>query len=133
MHVHSVSAALIAVLVAAAPACSGTSHHEVAPSTTVAASPIPTPRTARGRGFLGLGLDGTEHGVRVANVLAASPAAAAGFANGDHVDAIDGTLVTSLPEMNNLLKHRHPGDAVHIVWTDVLNHKHAAEVRLAAE
>jgi S1-C subfamily serine protease len=133
MHVDSVGPVLIALLVALTPACSGKSHHEVAPSTTVASSPLATSPTARARGFLGLGLDGTPHGVLVANVLAGSPAAGAGFDTGDHIDSIDGTLVTSLPEMNNLLKPRHPGDAVHIVWTDPLDHKHAAEVRLAAE
>ena len=55
-------------------------------------------------------------GVRVDEVMRASPAAEAGLREGDMIISVDGREVRSMPSLRAVLKRRHPGDAVPVVY-----------------
>lgn len=67
-------------------------------------------------GFLGVGVTDVNGTATVAQVLADTPAAAAGLMNGDVITAVNGTPVNSPTAVTNLLDQHHPGDTVTLSW-----------------
>jgi S1-C subfamily serine protease len=74
----------------------------IAPATAVAGT----------GGFLGVRLVTTAEGVRVAAVLPAGPADAAGIRAGDLIAAVDNAPVTTAPQVQMLLDAKRPGESI---------------------
>ena len=55
-------------------------------------------------------------GVKVASVVADSPAAKAGLVGGDVLVSIGGEALETLRAYSDILKRHAPGDVVHVVW-----------------
>jgi S1-C subfamily serine protease len=88
-----------------------------------------------GTGFLGLQIDGSGAGsfgggLLVAGTVNGSAAADAGIVAGDVVTAVDGRAVATQDALKSLLDGKHPGDTVHVRWTDQTGTSQAAKVTL---
>jgi len=77
--------------------------------------------------FLGVQVQGTT----VAEVVAGSPAQAAGLKPGDVLISIGGKRVTGAASITAALLAHKPGQVVKIVWTDETGTRRTARVRLA--
>jgi S1-C subfamily serine protease len=71
-------------------------------------------------------------GAAVAGVLQGTPAANAGLSQGDVITSVDGRSVSSPSALQAALEQHHPGDSVHIGWTDGANQAQSASVVLAS-
>jgi S1-C subfamily serine protease len=76
------------------------------------AQPKPPTAAAKKPGYLGVMLEETGSGVRVTEVVADSPAATAGIAQGWMIAGVDGNDVTSLDDLSAALRGKHAGDTV---------------------
>lgn len=97
------------------------------------AASAPSGNGSNGFGFGtggGSGSSGTGQGAVVVGALAGSPGAQAGLGQGDVITALDGSQVTSASDLTNLLQAHHPGDTVHVTWTDSSGQTHTAAVTL---
>jgi S1-C subfamily serine protease len=61
----------------------------------------------------------TSAGVTVAGTIANGPAANSGLKAGDTIDTINGTSVSTLNSVENVLQSLQPGDTIHIGYTNV--------------
>jgi len=57
----------------------------------------------------------TDDDVTVSEISAGSPAAAAGLRRGDVIESVDGTAVSSVKQVVQLIRRRQPGQACHLV------------------
>jgi len=81
------------------------------------------------------GTDGTgasRDGAMVQDVVPDGPAAHAGLAAGDLITAVDSQSITTVDELNGLLKSHDVGDRIAIHWSDSSGTGHDATVTLAA-
>jgi membrane-associated protease RseP (regulator of RpoE activity) len=70
--------------------------------------------------FLGVSTQpatGNQQGVEIENVASGSPAAGAGFQQGDVITAVDGTEVSSPADLARLVRSHEPGDQVTITYS----------------
>ncbi len=63
-------------------------------------------------GFLGVGVADGPGGAEVLQVLADTPAAAAGIAEHDVITAVNGKPVNTATDLTSLLDQHHPGDSI---------------------
>jgi len=70
-------------------------------------------------------------GATIEGSIAGTPAAQAGLANGDTIQTLAGTQITSPSELQTVIERYHPGDKVTVTWTDQLGQTHSATVTLA--
>jgi S1-C subfamily serine protease len=85
--------------------------------------------------FLGVGVSqaaSTLPGATISGVVAGTPAESAGLVAGDTITAVDGTAITTGPQLSSVLGAHHPGDSVTITWTDAAGAGHSAPVTLIA-
>jgi S1-C subfamily serine protease len=73
-----------------------------------------------------------EEGVQVANVLSASPAAAAGISPGDVITSVDGTSIDSPTALIELMLQKHPGESVQVAWQTSAGTTQTATITLTA-
>lgn len=88
------------------------------------------PPSPFGRGSASAGPQ--PRGAPVGGVLPGYPAARIGLAKGDVITAVDGQTVASATALTGLLSSHHPGDLVHLQWTDSSGQTHSAAVTLAS-
>ena len=81
-------------------------------------------------GSSGSGSSSTQ-GAVVDGTLPGSPGAAAGLVEGDVITGIDNTTVNTSSDLSNALEPHHPGDVVHLQWTDQSGVSHTTSVTLA--
>jgi S1-C subfamily serine protease len=74
---------------------------------------------------------GSTTGAVVDGTLQGSPAAGAGLAQGDVITGVDNTPVTDSTSLSNALESHHPGDVIHLEWTDQSGVTHTSSVTLA--
>ncbi|MGO9334860.1 MAG: S1C family serine protease [Acidimicrobiales bacterium] len=65
-------------------------------------------------------------------VVPGAPAASAGLAAGDVITSLGGKRVDSAPALTSLMQRYHPGDRVHVSWTDSTGHRHGTSLQLAS-
>jgi S1-C subfamily serine protease len=92
-------------------------------------------------GFLGIqvqdssadsaGGSASAGGAQVDGTLPGSPGAEAGLAEGDAIIAVDGVPITRSTDLSNVLESHHPGDVIHLEWTDQTGTTHTSVVTLA--
>ncbi len=93
-------------------------------------------------GFLGIqvqdssatGLGGTgtsSNGAVVDGTLPASPGANAGLVQGDVITGVDASPVSDSGDLSAALELHHPGDVIHLQWTDQSGVSHTSSVTLA--
>lgn len=70
-------------------------------------------------------------GAPVVGTLPNSPGAAAGLVEGDVITGFDGSPVNMSSDLTSLLESHHPGDVVHLTWTDQNGQTQTAPVTLA--
>ena len=88
------------------------------------------PPSPFGRGAANTG--SSPRGALIGGVLSGYPAARLGLAKGDVITSVDGQTVASASTLTGLLSSHHPGDLVHLQWTDSSGQTHAATVKLAS-
>jgi S1-C subfamily serine protease len=83
--------------------------------------------------FLGVQVqaNGPASGALVAATVAGGPAAGAGIVAGDVITSVDGRTVDST-SLTTVMQGYHPGDQVHVTWTDASGRAHTATVTLTA-
>ena len=69
-------------------------------------------------------------GAFVADVIAGSPANAAGLMSGDIIQSVNGTPVATPGALTSALRGHHAGEAVQLVWVTAAGRSRAAQVRL---
>ncbi len=74
---------------------------------------------------------GTANGAEVDGTLPGSPGADAGLAQGDTITGVDSTPVDNSSDLSNALEEHHPGDVIHLQWTDQSGASHTSSVTLA--
>jgi len=80
----------------------------------------------------GLGGSGSSTtGAVVAGTLPSSPGADAGLSQGDVITGVDNTPITDSSDLSNALEPHHPGDVIHLQWTDESGVAHTSSVTLA--
>lgn len=67
-------------------------------------------------GFLGVGVADRNGAAEVLQVIAGTPAAAAGINDHDVITAVNGTPVNSATALTGLLDQHHPGDTITVTW-----------------
>ncbi len=67
-------------------------------------------------GFLGVGVSDRNGGAEVLQVIAGTPAAAAGINEHDVITAVNGIPVRSANDLTNVLDRQHAGDTVTLSW-----------------
>jgi S1-C subfamily serine protease len=92
-------------------------------------------------GFLGIqvqdssatstGSSQSASGAVVDGTLPGSPGAGAGLAEGDVITGVDSSPVNSSSDLSNALESHHPGDVIHLEWTDQSGVAHTSSVTLA--
>ncbi len=102
-------------------------------STTGKAQQTPATSSVQGKPRVGLGIVPdyavSGDGVRIAEVRAQTPAAAAGLRSGDVISALNGTPVHNLRDYTQVLQELAPGDAVEIQYRrDAIEHRASARV-----
>ncbi|MDH6120353.1 S1-C subfamily serine protease [Kitasatospora sp. GAS204A] len=83
-------------------------------------------------GNSGSGNGGSGNGVLVAGVVAGSPAAKAGLAQGDQITAVDGQTVAGPDALTSLMVNQSPGSRVTVQWTDAAGASHSGTVTLVS-
>jgi S1-C subfamily serine protease len=85
-------------------------------------------------GFLGVSVPSAPtagvSGAVISGIVPASPAEKAGLATGDVITSINGQAVVSPATLTTILRQRHPGDKVTVVWTDPTGKSHTATITL---
>jgi S1-C subfamily serine protease len=71
-------------------------------------------------------------GAVVESVLPSSAAGQAGVVAGDVITGLNGSTVTTASDLSNLLEPEHPGDVVHLQWTNSSGQSQTASVTLAS-
>jgi S1-C subfamily serine protease len=95
-----------------------------------------------GTGFLGIQVQdsgsaasgssqGSSNGAVVDGTLPGSPGAGAGLVQGDAITAVDNTPVNNSTDLSSALESHHPGDVIHLQWTDQSGASHTSSVTLA--
>jgi S1-C subfamily serine protease len=86
--------------------------------------------------FLGVQVVSTQSGsspsgalIRV--VVPGTPAASAGLAAGDVITSLGGKTVDSAPALTALMQSHHPGERVHVSWSDSTGRRHGTTLQLA--
>ena len=74
---------------------------------------------------------GTTNGAAVDGTLPGSPGADAGLAQGDTITGVNSTPVDNSTDLSNALELHHPGDVIHLQWTDQSGTTHTSSVTLA--
>ena len=74
---------------------------------------------------------GTTNGAVVDGTLQGSPGAGAGLVQGDAITAVDSTPVNTSTDLSRALGSHHPGDVIHLQWTDQSGTTHTSSVTLA--
>ena len=74
---------------------------------------------------------GTTNGAVVDGTLPGSPGAGAGLVQGDAITGVDNTVVNNSTDLSNALETHHPGDVIHLQWTDQSGNTHTSSVTLA--
>jgi S1-C subfamily serine protease len=70
-------------------------------------------------------------GALVDGTLQGSPGAGAGLVQGDAITGVDNTPVNNSTDLSNALESHHPGDVIHLEWTDQSGASHTSSVTLA--
>jgi len=78
----------------------------------------------------GSGSSGTG-GAVVDGTLPGSPGASAGLVQGDIITGVDNTTVNTSSDLSAALEPHHPGDVVHLQWTDSSGTSHTTSITLA--
>ena len=73
----------------------------------------------------------TPEGAVVDGTLPGSPGASAGLVEGDVITGVDNTPVNTSSDLSSALEPHHPGDVVHLQWTDQSGVSHTTSVTLA--
>lgn len=82
--------------------------------------------------LLGVGVTSAGgNGALVENVIASSPAAAAGLQPGDVIDSLNGQDVSSPTDLSRVMEGMRPGAETQVGWVDESGQQHTAAVRLA--
>jgi len=76
-------------------------------------------------------VSGTAAGAAVVGTLPGSPGAGAGLVQGDTITGVDATTVNTSTDLSNALESHHPGDVIHLRWTDQSGSTHTSSVTLA--
>ena len=79
----------------------------------------------------GSGSSGTTSGAVVDGTLPSSPGADAGLAEGDVITGVDSKTITDSTDLSNALEAHHPGDVIHLEWSDQSGASHTSSVTLA--
>jgi S1-C subfamily serine protease len=74
---------------------------------------------------------GTTNGAVVDGTLQGSPGAGAGLTEGDAIIGVDNTPVDNSTDLSNALESHHPGDVIHLEWTDQSGATHTSTITLA--
>jgi S1-C subfamily serine protease len=74
---------------------------------------------------------GTTAGAVVDGTLQGSPGAGAGLVQGDVITGVDNTTVNNSTDLSKALEPHHPGDVIHLQWTDQSGTTHTSSVTLA--
>jgi len=83
-------------------------------------------------GANGLGGSGSSTtGAVVDGTLPGSPGAGAGLSQGDVITGVDNTPVDVSSDLSTALEPHHPGDVIHLQWTDQSGNTHTSSVTLA--
>jgi S1-C subfamily serine protease len=77
------------------------------------------------------GSSGSTTGAVVDGTLPGSPGADAGLAQGDVITGVDSSPVDVSSDLSRALESHHPGDVIHIQWTDQSGASHNSSVTLA--
>ena len=85
-------------------------------------------------GSSGSSSSGTDSGTGapISSVVSGGAAAQAGLAGGDTITAIDGQDVSSAGDVSQLISQDHPGQSIHVSWTDQDGTSHSTTVTLQA-
>ena len=75
---------------------------------------------------------GSGNGASVAGVQSGSGADKAGIQAGDTIVGIDGTTITSGPQLTHTMVRYGPGDSVKVQWLDSSGQSHSATVELGS-
>ncbi|MBA3380257.1 MAG: PDZ domain-containing protein, partial [Actinobacteria bacterium] len=67
--------------------------------------------------YLGVAIDGTGGGARVAQVNAGTPAEEAGLQAGDVITGLDGTTIGSAAELRAAIDAQTPGETIRLTFT----------------
>jgi S1-C subfamily serine protease len=70
-------------------------------------------------------------GAVVDGTLPGSPGANAGLTQGDIITGVDGSPVDVSSDLSRALESHHPGDVIHLQWTDQSGTSHTSSVTLA--
>ncbi len=73
----------------------------------------------------------TAVGAVVDGTLPGSPGAGAGLVEGDVITGVNSTSVDNSSDLSAALEPFHPGDVIHLVWTDQSGVSHTSSVTLA--
>ncbi len=76
-------------------------------------------------------VSGSASGAVVVGTLPGSPGAGAGLVQGDTITGVDATTVNTSTDLSNALESHHPGDVIHLRWTDQSGSTHTSSVTLA--
>jgi len=74
---------------------------------------------------------GVANGAVVDGTLPGSPGAGAGLVQGDSITGLDSTPVNNSTDLSTALGAHHPGDVIHLQWTDQSGASHTSSVTLA--
>ncbi len=80
--------------------------------------------------YIGIRLDASARGARIAQVLPGMPATAAGLQAGDVITSIEGTKVTSAQGLQNAIASKRPGDTISVTYARA-GQSHTVQVKLA--
>ena len=73
----------------------------------------------------------STEGAVVDGTLPGSPGASAGLSQGDVITGVDNSPVNTSSDLSHALEPHHPGDVVHLQWTDTSGDSHDTAVTLA--
>jgi len=74
---------------------------------------------------------GSTNGAVVDGTLPGSPGAGAGLVQGDAITGLDSTTINNSTDLSTALGAHHPGDVIHLQWTDQSGASHTSSVTLA--
>ena len=80
---------------------------------------------------LGTGTGSSTSGAVVDSTLPGSPGASAGLTSGDVITGVDSQPVDVSSDLSRALETHHPGDVIHLQWTDASGNSHTSPVTLA--
>jgi S1-C subfamily serine protease len=77
------------------------------------------------------GASGSGPGVFISDVIAGSPAQAAGLQAGDSITALNGTTTNSIEKLQTSIRAHKPGASVTLTYTDQSGASHTVTIKLA--